>query len=509
MTFKLVPSPNIDCVNIASEYTQLMSKSGLCTIRTEQVINLFNDIFCHHETKPNRITLTLFEKGYIKEEMFSDFDLQRVKTEFIKKIKFDGLNTKYSNKILSVLSKNYETNHDFSSFVNPLVGPVRYMEEYHSPISSDFALFTYSSFGVCNLNSNDPKTVCGFGKGNSNDLRKKTCIAELIERYMFNVVKPHKKKYRSVELDSNYVVELNDIQSLSGTQKQELVIDWVKGKDIFNDKELYLPFESGYSSPYDYRSSTNGWAVHIDERADINALLEIIERDAVVLSWLSKNFGFKVDSYENDILSALKTLGFHIELYIITKDIGVPVIFGHARCLKTSKFHNIAKGASFFSAVAALTLKEALNSVSLGLLQKFEMIATTQYYHEKQVVTPIDHRNYYLNPRNWSVIEQGIQSHKQMPIFSEYTHENPKQNDIRYFLANKLVTSGYQPFIVDYSDQVPFSYPLRVVKANILGTLPVRYGSDQLEKNKKYKLRIEKYLLNNTKPNYKTPHVMC
>jgi ribosomal protein S12 methylthiotransferase accessory factor len=143
-------------------------------------------------------------------------------------------------------------------------------------------------------------------------------------------------------------------------------IYWVKGKSLFKKKEILVPAAAVYCGyqgakfePLIGRANSNGCAVeHSISAAIINASLELIERDAVLIRWFNKLSSRKIkpDYLPDDLKLIIKTTeeDYHTDILIndLTTDFNIPVISVLLRSDTPPYF--------VFGAAANFSVKEAI-----------------------------------------------------------------------------------------------------------------------------------------------------
>jgi ribosomal protein S12 methylthiotransferase accessory factor len=153
-----------------------------------------------------------------------------------------------------------------------------------------------------------------------------------------------------------------------GTLDPAAPIRWVRGIDFSNQERLWVPAVMAFyrlrgplslSERFWYRIST-GFAVHSDPaEAMVRGICEVIERDAIALSWLQKIPLPVVDDYWlSDETKRLISWGrrHYIEYFIFdaTTDVGVPT----ALCL------GIAKHAAHFAQAVSCATGRTMTSAA-------------------------------------------------------------------------------------------------------------------------------------------------
>ena len=111
----------------------------------------------------------------------------------------------------------------------------------------------------------------------------------------------------------------------------ELPISWVRGHQLITEQDVYVPCLSAYymwkpqsNEPIFSRPDTCGLATHVDQdKSTHNGLLEVLERDALILSWRCSSRPIKsIDT--SCINNNLKALILGLECVPTLYSIGAP-----------------------------------------------------------------------------------------------------------------------------------------------------------------------------------------
>lgn len=339
---------------------------------------------------------------------------------------------------------------------------------------------------ICGFHRRTPKVIVGLGKGVTNQERMITAVAENIERFVFYNARPDIRNTCMSELGMKYVTHESlgtfadhvydkDNGFFRRWQRADKC-DWVVGKDLRTGENVCLPFESGFDKHLYYRPSTSGWALHLDKRAELNALLEIIERDALLISWFSGDFGVRLDVVGSDLMRLFSVKGMDLHVYEVSKDIRVPVVWIMARVIGGGS--GLPVGALFFSSSCHLNIMLAIQSALNGLVQKYEQLSGANYI--KRTVSPAqpyEHRDYYIDPGNSPLerINRGVRSEKKI-VFTEIDHE--ENTDVALENAiSRIEEGGFKSYAVDHSRLLGEGHDIRVIRAAIPGTFPLGFGT--------------------------------
>jgi len=196
--------------------------------------------------------------------------------------------------------------------------------------------------------SNDRQNILEEQYGSSLSLNEETAkvksIAEAIERYCSEIIENDliSGSYDSLEnaIDPFKFINYDDL--FLRNRKNEYIIKlrktelrWVKGTDLKTNSEILIPAQLVYS-PYDISSEpiirtpiSTGAAFATDPESSIKrGLLEIIERDSFMLTWLLKRRCPQIDLSSDQKLNELEQYfkRYLLEPYVldITTDIKIP-----------------------------------------------------------------------------------------------------------------------------------------------------------------------------------------
>ena len=116
-------------------------------------------------------------------------------------------------------------------------------------------------------------------------------------------------------------------------------IEWVRGQWLDRREPVFMPALStflGYPVPreeYFCQTTTSGLAAGADlEDASLRAVLELIERDAFMITWLTRRRGQRllvdesIDEGAREVVRQLEERGARIELYHLDAGLGVPTV---------------------------------------------------------------------------------------------------------------------------------------------------------------------------------------
>jgi len=175
------------------------------------------------------------------------------------------------------------------------------------------------------------------GKGTTAEEAKVSAMMEAIERYSGEIGARELliERYSRLSEQEN-VLNPNDLILPAYVKAvEDLAIPWVKGFDLVEDEEIYVPanavfhpMPAGYDRVRLFRTNTNGLAGGNElEEAIFHGLAEVIERDAWSLVEITRNTGPQVEIAGGELRDLMeKFLNADVSVLIrdITSDIGVP-----------------------------------------------------------------------------------------------------------------------------------------------------------------------------------------
>ena len=175
------------------------------------------------------------------------------------------------------------------------------------------------------------------GKGTTAEEARVSALMEAIERYSAEVGDRELllDSYYGLSKDENVLNPRELILPDYVRDVEDVRIPWVKGYDLMDDEEIYVPANAVFHplpSRYDrvrlFRSNTNGLAGGNElEEAIFHGLAEVIERDAWSLVEITRNTGPNVRIEGGEIRNLTdKFLNANVSVLIrdITSDVGVP-----------------------------------------------------------------------------------------------------------------------------------------------------------------------------------------
>jgi ribosomal protein S12 methylthiotransferase accessory factor len=218
--------------------------------------------------------------------------------------------------------------------------------------------------------------------GIAND--KSTALSKALGESVERIVSGLRDENRDIVKDSFSNMPLSKeviypprVHRFLDVQKKELpelrhtddrIISWVKGRSLFTGNVVLIPKEitSWFYGPRTSQkimqyATTNGSSGYFTkEKAVMNGLFEVIERDAFFVHWLTKIPPLRVDvktlpKYLQEKVELFKERGYEITIFATTTNIKIPTIHVLCSTVNDGGYHKIT-----FSGACRLTYEEAV-----------------------------------------------------------------------------------------------------------------------------------------------------
>ncbi len=236
-------------------------------------------------------------------------------------------------------------------WINPITGVVRQLTG-HVPSLPEFPVTASAGLSAFSAGEYDPRAMgqVGSGKGLDEVSAHIGAFGEAIERYSAARFKQSSLKYASISQLSDEYIDPESLVLYSKKQyhsanfafspwKRKQKIHWTKGQWLASEKPVWVPALVSYfnfSAPFEEQFSqvsSNGLAAGQSlEDAGIRACYELIERDAMMLTWyaqldcqrlhINTQSEFKMDA----MIADLTDRGVELELYLLDVGVHVPTV---------------------------------------------------------------------------------------------------------------------------------------------------------------------------------------
>jgi len=215
------------------------------------------------------------------------------------------------------------------------------IKKFYQPrsYSDEPKLWQFSAKIMDLTRKSDAHWDAGYGGGASFDKNKAIikAVGEAIERYCLGYYKENELILASYKELKSRSIPLNEVVSFSDSQlsrrefsdarwNEEDKFFWIEGYSIFERKKVFIPAQLVFV-PYNFRKekiirlpiSTGGAAGISLNEALLRGILEVIERDAFMIHYLSSSFGELIDICGVSLLEDIKKYfeKYRLELYLI------------------------------------------------------------------------------------------------------------------------------------------------------------------------------------------------
>lgn len=383
--------------------------------------------------------------------------------------------------------------------VDPDLGIISYVQEL--PRQSNSPDFFYykaeiADTGIFGLQSNRPSSA---GTALDRDRAIAKAVGEAIERYAsaiysydtlllaryrdLNVPAIHPDSFRTQIHNEgrNRILDSLEIDTL---------IRWAPAIDLHTRLEVLVPAAHVYC-PYtpDAKASeanvaesiSTGLSAHCSfEEATINGILEVVERDSFMMTWLCAESCPIIDpqsltDLHHEMLDRCRMLGYHITLLYAAKDAGIPTCIAVMKGSYPGSVPFVVAAAAHLEPEAAVTkcIEE------LALMERFckrvmltldDWVPGEKFEH---VVKLVDHLKYWLNPAVIGQADFLTASQKTISLseIENLSTGEPKKDLSR--LVNTIHNTGYQVLVSDITSEDIDCLGLKVVRALIPGYIPL------------------------------------
>lgn len=339
-----------------------------------------------------------------------------------------------------------------------------------------------------------PGAIGGAGSDEQRELALVRSVAEAAERYansMLNessswiVASQNELGDEAMDLSSLPVCserELADPKAMIRKANPDAPIRWVKSYSLTEDREVYVPavlthlfVQGNQHENFVYPIST-GVAAHSDlTKAVLSAICEVVERDAIALTWLARmplaqiDFDTDVPPVHKDKFRQLGRGHMKQLFFNATTDIGIPTVYslqlveGHP---SLSQFVSCSTNFDAWEA-AAKVIRESASG-------------RTMFEFDQQIPDDImdftrleDGAAYMGRPEQRHHFDFLVQSRSRQPI-SSMQGEYPADDAGRLqWLKQRFSDLGYKVYISELTTDELKEVGLRTVRVIIPGLMPM------------------------------------
>ncbi|GAC1573636.1 MAG: hypothetical protein NVS3B9_4460 [Candidatus Doudnabacteria bacterium] len=255
---------------------------------------------------------------------------------------------------------------------------------------------------------------------------------------------------------------------------REAEIEWVKGRRYLTGEQVLVPVDLVFypfprkelhRNPF-YESNSSGVAAHLDYlRAEKNALLELVERDALMVAWLARQevTSLPIESVPQDLQGRIKRWekDKRVVRFVNLQLDGPPIIL--ALIFSLQKYPALSTGCC-----SALTFAEACHKAfqeaESGLLHALSTPRVSQIMNSVDVVEVSAHQEFYYFPVSGRL--------RELEWILNAPESTPSKFHESYSYAE--VIRKYDPVFVDLTPVADF--PLKVIRALSEKLVPINFG---------------------------------
>lgn len=259
---------------------------------------------------------------------------------------------------------------------------------------------------------------------------------------------------------------------------------WIRGEDVFSGEAasvladcVCFPYRS--DSPQYANASSSGVAAHPKKEVAIkNSLLELVERDAFMATYLAKlqHPTVRKETVPEDVqkrISALEQVGFKVWVKEFTLDLA-PVLFVFAQ--------NEEDGCTICSASAEFDQEEALNhalmEVEAAALVHLDSGESDSCTSPREVRTPRDHGTLYSQKRFFRSADFLVQTAAPEISFRDVGKAVPRTwRDLLDQLERKVGRLVTIP--MHSGERGADGKPLHIIRSVVPGLIPISFGYRQ------------------------------
>jgi ribosomal protein S12 methylthiotransferase accessory factor len=273
--------------------------------------------------------------------------------------------------------RRHDPVHTFDKYkhlISPVSGPVTYLHPMPGRHAGSRKVYV-SGYLVCPSDiprGNSFDKICA-GKGQTDEQAKASALCEALERFS-GVYQGDEVAIRGSMRDiGSKAIHFNDLQNFSDWQfenraavnalttdrrKQvpqrfnvDAVIDWTPVWSLSSGEQRYVPLCYCYAESPD--AGGRAFGIHNPngnaagnglEEAILQAMLELVERDAVAIWWYNRirrpavPLAAFADSYFDQLAREYQDLGWRLWMLDLTHDLGIPVYAAIARQADSDRY---------------------------------------------------------------------------------------------------------------------------------------------------------------------------
>jgi len=262
----------------------------------------------------------------------------------------------------------------------------------------------------CNSDCKNLDKTEGASFDLSEELALQRAISEVIERYTLLHFKEGNFVEKTPKELGDGAVPLNEFiiypDSVYHTENftlkkftSNLIIRWVKSRDIYSGEAKYLPADYIYPksvkkrySRIEFFSSNGAAAGSTEKQAITNGLCEVIERDALMCHWFTRmnivelTLNVKINNAIENLIRVIVSTNRRLSIYLVTNEFGISTILALIRS-KTKPYYSFGSSCKLNIAVA---IERAIEE-AIMILRSQTLLYQNRYKHGSSIITLIDH----------------------------------------------------------------------------------------------------------------------
>lgn len=261
---------------------------------------------------------------------------------------------------------------------------------------------------------------------------------------------------------------------------------WVKGISLHTQKETWIPAIMTYlhlpamsTAERFWLPISTGCAAHTSyEQALVNGINEVIERDAISLTWyqelpLPHIILDEVDSHMQQFIdNTYKTNNMKQYLFDGTSDLGIPTIYSLQLTPDNNKLGALIMCATHLNPKKAINkvMREAASS-RIAMMNKEDLTVGVDEFHD------VFHgASYMAQKERLHAYDFLVNSDNRISLSQLENQEQRNPGDDLLFLLNKLEEKGLEAFAVDLTSDEALKAEMRVVRVIIPGLQPLSFS---------------------------------
>jgi len=358
----------------------------------------------------------------------------------------------------------------------------------------------YRGVGYTNLQSR-PSRFVASGKDLEALPALEAVLGESVERYSAGVyqenalVRATFKNLESSALDPRSLVAFTPEQyRAKGFSFRPFSVSheysWVKancltgGQDVFVPAQfVYTPFTVSNSEPIIWRSNTNGVATGLDRETSLsNALLEVVERDALMLAWYSRKRVFRIempngtDSHLLDLAKRIRSCGLRVDCFGLSSDFDIPVcltVIGSSR----GDYPIVCVGCAASLSWGHAIYKSVLECLQVRTSLQYRKNLRRSMESPNDVKSIPDHASYYsARPERLPAFEFLFNSHIVSLADIAVSTQTFDTDGRLQECVNRIQAGGHEVYAVSLAPTEIQKLGYHVFRVIIPGLIPIHFG---------------------------------